>query len=155
VKNLHWVLALYLSVLAVAVSYPMGPARPSGRLRYLNDVKPSHVEVDALVQDVAQNIVLFLPAGYLGILVVGRTVAGAHTLVVLACAFLSFGIETVQHFFLPWRYSTWIDIVSNTLGGLAGTGVARLMMPPEPAAVRRDMVDNVGFWRAEDRPPTS
>src|SRR5262245_22613055 len=125
VKNLRWVIALYLSVLALAVSYPMGPARPSWKLHYLNDVKPNHVEVDALVQDIAQNIVLFLPAGYLGILTVGRTGAGAYTLVALACAVLSFGIETAQHFFLPWRYSTWIDIVSNTLRGLPGTGVAR------------------------------
>jgi VanZ family protein len=155
VKNLRWVLALYLGVLAIAVSYPMGPARPPWKLHYLNDVKPSHVEVDALVQDIAQDIVLFLPAGYLGILTVGRTGAGATTLVVLACALLSFGIETVQHFFLPWRYSTWIDIMSNTLGGLAGTGVARLMTVPKPAEARRDAVADVRFVRAEDPPRTA
>ena len=154
-KNCRWVLALYLSVLAVAVSYPMGPARAPWKLHYLNDVKPNHVEVDALVQDVAQNIVMFLPAGYLGILTVGRTGAGAYTMVVVACALLSFGIETAQHFFLPWRYSTWIDIVSNTLGGLAGTGVARLMTQPAPAEARRDAVDDVRFLRPQDRPPTA
>jgi VanZ family protein len=146
---------LYLGVLAIAVSYPMGPARPPWKLHYLNDVKPSHVEVDALVQDIAQNIVLFLPAGYLGILAFGRIGAGAYTLVVLACALLSFGIESVQHFFLPWRSSTWIDIVSNTLGGLGGTGVARLMMLPGPSEARRRTVDDVRFWRAEDPPPTA
>ena len=154
-KNLRWVLALYLGVLAIAVSYPMGPARPPWKRHYLNDVKPNHVEIDGLVQDVAQNIVMFLPAGYLGILTVGRSGAGAYTLVVLACAVLSFGIETAQHFFLPSRYSTWIDIVSNTLGGLAGTGVARLMTLPEPAAARRDAGEKVRFWRAEDPPPTA
>ncbi len=116
-KSLRWVLALYLFVLMVAVTYPMGPSRDARKRHYLNDIKPGHV--DALVQDVAQNIVMFLPAGYLGILVVGRASAGAgaYLIVVLTCATLSFGIETMQHFFLPWRYSTWIDIVSNTVGG--------------------------------------
>jgi VanZ family protein len=155
VKNPRWVLAVYLCVLAVAVSYPLGPARPPWKLHYLNDVKPSHVEVDALVQDIAQNIVMFLPAGYFGILTVGRTGVAAYTLVALTCALLSFGIETAQHFLLPWRYSTWIDIVSNTLGGLAGIGVARLMMLPEPSAARRQPLDDVRFWRAEDPPPTA
>jgi hypothetical protein len=155
VKHLHWFLALYFGLLAVAVTFPVGPVRPPWRRHYLNDVKPSLVKVDALVQDVARNIVLFLPAGYLGILTVGRTGAGAYTMVVLACAFLSFGIETVQHFFLPWRSSTWIDIVSNTLGGLAGIGVARLMTRPEPAEARRDVGEDVRFVRAQDPPPTA
>jgi len=153
VKSLRWILALYLLVLLVAVSYPIGPSRHVSKRHYLNDKKPTHV--DALVQDVAQNIVIFLPAGYLGIHMVGRTGAGAYVTLVLACGLLSFGIESVQHFFLPWRYSTWIDIVSNTLGGLAGTGVARLMTFPMPAARRPDAVDNVRLWRAEDPPPTT
>jgi VanZ family protein len=155
VKSLRWVLALYLFVLMIAVTYPMGPSRAPQKLHYLNDIKPGHV--DALVQDVAQNIVMFLPAGYLGILMVGRAGAGAgaYLIVVLACATLSFGIETVQHFFLPWRYSTWIDIVSNTVGGLAGTGVARLMTVPTPAGARADEVDGVRLWRAEGPPPTT
>jgi VanZ family protein len=154
VKSLRWILALYLFVLMVAVTYPMGPSRDA-RKRHLSDAKPSHV--DALVQDVAQNIVMFLPAGYLGILVVGRAGAGAgaYLIVVLACATLSFGIETVQHFFLPWRYSTWIDIVSNTVGGLAGTGVARLMAVPISAGVRANEVDAVRLLRAGDPPPTT
>jgi VanZ family protein len=155
VKNLRWVVALYLFVLMVAVTYPMGPSRDARKRHYLNDAKPSHV--DALVQDVAQNIVMFLPAGYLGILMVGRASAGAGTylIVVLTCATLSFGIETMQHFFLPWRYSTWIDIVSNTVGGLAGTGVARLMAVPVSAGARAGEVDDVRLWRTEDPPPTT
>ena len=142
-KNLRWVVALYLTVLAALVSYPGGPARPRPILHYLNDVKPSHVEVDAMVQDIALNIVLFLPAGYLGVLTLGRTGTAAFTLVAAACALLSVGIETVQHVFLPWRSSTWIDIVSNTVGSLAGSGLARLMMLPTPSTARRDAVDDV------------
>ena len=154
-KGLRWILALYLFVLMVAVTYPMGPSRAPQKLHYLNDIKPGHV--DALVQDVAQNIVMFLPAGYLGILMVGRASAGAgaYLIVVLTCATLSFGIETMQHFFLPWRYSTWIDIVSNTVGGLAGTGVARLMAVPVSAGARAGEVDDVRLWRTEDPPPTT
>jgi glycopeptide antibiotics resistance protein len=153
VKSLRWIFALYLIVLIVAVTYPMGPSRDPRKLHYLNDIKPGHV--DAVVQDVAQNIVMFLPAGYLGILMVGRTGAGAYLIVVVACAVFSFGIETVQHFFLPWRYSTWIDIVSNTVGGLAGTGVARLMTVPASAGARAGDTDDVRLWRAQDPPPTT
>jgi VanZ family protein len=89
--------------------------------------------------------------------VVGRAGAGAgaYLIVVLACATLSFGIETMQHFFLPWRYSTWIDIVSNTVGGLAGTGVARLMAVPVSAGVRAGEVNDGRLLRAEDPPPTT
>jgi VanZ family protein len=153
VKRLRWTFALYLIVLMIAVSYPIGPARAPGKLHYLNDIKPGHV--DALVQDVAQNIVLFLPAGYLGLLVAGRTGAGTYVIVVMACALLSFGIETVQHFFLPWRYSSWIDIVSNTTGGLAGAGLARLLTVPASAGARAGKVDSVPFLRADDPPPTT
>ena len=61
----------------------------------------------------------------------------------------------MQHFFLPWRYSTWIDIVSNTVGGLAGTGVARLMTVPASAGARAGDIDDMRLWRAEDPPPTT
>lgn len=129
-NRVRWILALYLLVLLIAVSYPSGPTRNPRHQRFLNDVRPRNV--DALVQDVARNIALFLPAGYLGLLIVGHTGAGACALVTLACALLSLGVETVQYFFLPWRYSTWIDVVSNTAGGLAGTGIARLLTVPVP-----------------------
>ena len=153
-RNLRIVLALYLLVLMIAVTYPLGPSRDPRKLRYLNDIKPTHV--DALVQDVAQNIVLFLPAGYLGLLVAGRTGPGTYLIVVAACALLSFGIETVQHFFLPWRYSTWIDIVSNTTGGLAGVGIARLLNVPVAASAREgDEPRRVGLLRSEDSPPAT
>jgi hypothetical protein len=154
VKNSRWFLALYLGVLLVAVSYPIGPARPAWKQHYLNDVKPNHVEVDALIQDVAQNIVMFLPAGYLGLLAVERTGPGAYVLVVMACAVLSFGIETAQYLVLPWRYSTWIDIVSNTLGGLSGIGVARLIGLPAPAGAHPDAADSVRLWQ-KNTPPTT
>ena len=77
--------------------------------------------------------------------------AGAYLIVVLACATLSFGIETMQHFFLPWRYSTWIDIVSNTVGGLAGTrrGAAHDRPDIRPALAQTRSTD-VRLWRAEE-----
>ena len=132
-KHLHWVFALYLVALVVAVSFPAGPARPPRERHYLNDTRAGNV--DDLVQDVARNVALFMPAGYLGLLVVGPTRRRAAVIVVLACALFSFGIETMQHFFLTWRYSTWIDIVSNTAGGFAGAGLAQLLpldRPPAP-----------------------
>ena len=153
-KNSRWFFALYLGVLLVAVSYPVGPARPAWQQHYLNDVKPNHVEVDALIQDVAQNIVMFLPAGYLGLLALEGAGTSAYVLVVMACAVLSLGIETAQYLFLPWRHSTWIDVVSNTLGGLSGVGVARLIALPMPAGARPDAADSVRLWQ-KDTPPTT
>lgn len=151
--GLRWIFVLYLLVLLVAVSLPVGPARHVSMRRYLNDPKPPHV--DALVQDVAQNIVLFLPAGYLGIHLVGRTGPGAYAMVVLACGLLSFGIESAQYFFLSWRYSTWIDIVSNTTGGLAGTGLARLLSVPESSESPSAPAEDVRLRTAEGPPPAS
>jgi len=45
--------------------------------------------------------------------------------------------------------------VSNTVGGLAGTGVARLMAVPVSAGARAGEVDDVRLWRTEDPPPTT
>ena len=153
VKGLRWISALYLLVLLIAVAWPTGPARHASKQHYLSDAKPSHV--DALVQDVAQNIVMFLPAGYLGLHMVGRTGPGAYLMVVLGCGLLSFGIESAQHFLLPWRYSTWIDIVSNTTGGLAGTGLAWLLSVPHSADAPAREAEDARLLAAGEPPPTS
>ena len=44
------------------------------------------------------------------------------------CALFSLGIETAQHVLLPWRFSTWIDVVSNTAGAGVGGGLAGVVM---------------------------
>jgi VanZ family protein len=53
-------------------------------------------------------------------------------LLVVGGALLGLGIETAQHFWLPWRYSTWIDVVSNTVGTTPGSAVASVVLRLEP-----------------------
>ena len=86
---------------------------------------------------------------------VGRTGPGAYLMVVLGCGLLSFGIESAQHLFLPWRYSTWIDIVSNTTGGLAGTGLAWLLNVPQSADALARKAEDARLLAAGEPPPTS
>jgi glycopeptide antibiotics resistance protein len=115
---------LYLLVLVIAVSYPLGPPRAPWKRHLLTDSKPAHLV--ALAQDVGANVALFAPVGFLGRLLLGAG-GGAFLIVIAAGAALSLGIETAQHFVLTWRYSTWIDVVSNTAGTALGAGPAGVL----------------------------
>lgn len=119
-------LGVYLMLVAIAVSCPLGPSRAPHKLRWLNDPKPAHA--GAVAKDVANNVALFLPAGLLAGRAFGAS-AAALTLIVVSGAVTSLGIETAQHLFMPWRYSSWIDVVSNTAGTALGGGAAWLVDP--------------------------
>ena len=119
-------LAIYLLLIGLLVSYPIGPARAPHKVKWLNDAKPGNTE--AMVRDVVTNVGLFLPVGLLAGRAFGVT-ATALLLVVVGGGLLSLGIETAQHLFLPWRYSTWVDVVSNTAGTALGAGAAWLVAP--------------------------
>jgi VanZ family protein len=119
-------LAVYMLLIGLAVSYPLGPARAPHKLRWLNDAKPGNTE--AMVRDVVTNVGLFLPVGLLA----GRAFGASTTalvVVVVSGGVVSLGIETAQHVFMPWRYSTWVDVVSNTAGTALGGGAAWLVDP--------------------------
>jgi glycopeptide antibiotics resistance protein len=119
-------LVVYLLLIGLAVSYPIGPARAPHKLRWLNDTKPGNTE--AMVRDVATNVGLFLPAGLLA----GRAFGASTTalmVVIVSGGVVSLGIESAQHLFMPWRYSTWVDVVSNTAGTALGGGAAWLVDP--------------------------
>lgn len=75
----------------------------------------------ATARDVVLNIILFLPLGYLGILWLrSRLSFGiALTLVVLAGGALSLIAEVLQYFSIV-RHSSLSDVISNTIGTLAG-----------------------------------
>ncbi len=50
----------------------------------------------------------------------------------------SVAIELVQRLTLPTRVPSWTDVLANSLGALAGAGLAALLrrgLPPDPAAV--------------------
>jgi VanZ family protein len=120
VTRARWALGLYLLVLLVVVSYPIGPPRV-GKLRLLTDAKPRRTE--ALLRDVAINVALFVPVGLFGAWAGGAS-GTTIVLVVAAGVGLSLAIETVQHFWLPWRYSSSIDVVNNTVGAALGAATA-------------------------------
>ena len=135
-RTLRWAFLLYVLFLCIAVALPLGPARAPWKRHLLQDVKPAHLT--AFAQDVTVNVALFVPVGFMGRLVLGSG-PGAVVLAVAGCALFSLGIETAQHFLLPWRYSTWIDVVSNTAGAGVGTGLAGVVMLLDSAGVDVDL----------------
>lgn len=89
----------------------------------------------------ASNIVLFMPVGLFGALMLPRQ----RWLIVPAAALASVAIETVQAMALPLRYATVRDVIANTVGALVGYLLAvaivthlhwrarrQLPIPPEP-----------------------
>lgn len=75
--------------------------------------------------DLAVNIGAYLPLGVLGVFALHPRVRGARAvaLVTLAAALLSGTIEALQTY-LPTRISSNVDLLTNTLGALAGAAVA-------------------------------
>jgi glycopeptide antibiotics resistance protein len=67
--------------------------------------------------EVAANVVMFVPFGVLGGLLVGRRHRGA--VIGVGCA-VSAAIETSQLLFLPTRVATVQDVVLNTTGAAVG-----------------------------------
>ena len=65
------------------------------------------------------NVALFVPAGFLLAVVLGRCWPG-----VLACVLASGAIELAQGAFLPTRVPSWADVEHNGLGGLVGALIA-------------------------------
>lgn len=81
--------------------------------------------------DVVGNVVLFMPIGALTYAAFPRR----RRFVLAAGPLLSIGVEVYQATFLSARYPSVRDVSMNTIGHLAGMGIAAVMM-------------------REDRPPT-
>lgn len=78
------------------------------------------------------NVALFVPAGFLLAVVLGRPlVAAALTVLASAC------IELAQQQFLPSRVPTLADVVHNGLGGLVGAVLAAPISRVRPRRPRR------------------
>lgn len=88
---------------------------------------PTWITFDRI--EFTSNVVMFVPVGFFGALVLRRR----RWLVVPAAAAASAGIETVQALALPMRDGTLRDVASNTVGALIGYLIAALVV----AAVRR------------------
>lgn len=69
--------------------------------------------------EVLANIALFVPAGFLLAITVGRAWAS-----ILLCVLASACIEVAQHRYLPSRFATIDDVQHNGLGGAIGALLA-------------------------------
>jgi uncharacterized SAM-binding protein YcdF (DUF218 family) len=111
------VAALYVLLLLPALIVPIGRVHARTYLLEIGYRSGRHFAADTLI-----NVALFLPLGWLlrrGLRPYG--LAGTRGVVVigLACAALSLAIETMQYF-LAMRYSSIVDVATNTLGGVLG-----------------------------------
>jgi VanZ family protein len=112
----RWLLLVHVTVLLVVAVLPVARARPAHERAFLVDEQ--HVPHGRVAEDALLNVAIFVPFGLLGAWVVVPR-RGLLLVVVAAAALLSLGIETGQHY-LPWRYSSWIDMVANTAGATLG-----------------------------------
>lgn len=126
-------LATFVLVIGVITLWP-GPPDASGQqalraflLRGYAHGIPTWITFDRI--EFASNIVMFVPIGFFGALVLGRH----RWLVVPAAAAASASIETIQAMALPMRDGTARDVASNTAGALIGYLMAMVVV----AVVRR------------------
>jgi VanZ family protein len=127
-SRIRWLTATLVALLAV-LACTLYPFRFSFRyhpVRSIWDVLLIGIGPDE-APDIAENVLLFLPfgitlAGYLE----NKTVrADAAVLVVLFLSFsISYVVEVLQ-LFMPGRFSSVTDVVSNTAGGGLGLLVLR------------------------------
>lgn len=117
---------LYLLAVLYLVLWPQPDTSSSGvrivaalfRAAGLPTVTPTRVEVGL-------NVVLFVPLGLLGLLLLPRTPWWAWTAVGLAFSSL---LEATQWAFLPSRSPTVSDLVANTTGCLLGAIAATVLL---------------------------
>lgn len=81
----------------------------------------------------AANVLMFLPIGLMFVLLLGR---GRWWAAILLSVALTVLIETVQ-VFLPERVPDPRDLLSNSIGAVAGVFVALVLTWPKAAAIRR------------------
>ncbi|MEI8165061.1 MAG: VanZ family protein [Chloroflexales bacterium] len=92
---------------------------------------PAQIQIDLRVRpsDIIENVILFLPLGFLY-----RLTGGSRRGAIILGAALSLGVETAQ-LFVPVRTTSPMDFMSNTLGAWLGAWLhdrlaARIAMTP-------------------------
>jgi len=108
-------LVLYAYVIARLTLAP--PQSAAGAFSLLDRVadRVSGGRLDWSQTEVLGNVALFMPAGFLAAIVVGRAWVG-----VALCVMASAGIELAQLAYLPSRVPSLADVEHNSLGGLIG-----------------------------------
>ena len=112
---------LYLAVLLPWLVVETGRPHPRAYLLEFTHASPARLAADAIV-----NVALFVPLGWLLARGIADLAASTLARVLIAsglCGGLSLAVETLQ-FFLTSRYSSLIDVLTNTLGGLVGAVAA-------------------------------
>lgn len=118
---LRCALAVYTAFVLAVTLWPQRVDKPiDHQLRSAIDSAhaagaPKHLGY-SLIQNVA-NGGLFVPLGILLALVVVARLWWVSPTIALV---LSTAIELTQHFFLPHRTGTIVDVISNTIGALVG-----------------------------------
>lgn len=133
--------AVYLAAVAYLVLSPKAEAASAGVTNVLAVLRAAgFVSVTASHLEVALNVVLFVPFGLLGLLLLPRIPWWAWGPLGLAASGL---LEASQWAFLPDRSPTVSDLVANTAGSLIGALSATL--------VRREVFETTSGRTA--RPP--
>ncbi|WP_299955866.1 VanZ family protein [uncultured Modestobacter sp.] len=102
---------------------------PMGRVQWpvtraVHDVTGWSWQVSARVAERGGNVLLFVPLGLLLCWALPRL----HRRVVwLLCVAASVGIEVTQFLFLPDRYPSVVDVVTNSTGAAIGVGLHWLL----------------------------
>jgi hypothetical protein len=81
--------------------------------------------------EVLANVALFVPAGFLLSIVLGRPAVAA-----VLCVVASAGIELAQYRYFPTRVPSAADVQHNALGGVVGALLAWPLSRPAPALRR-------------------
>jgi len=118
-------LAAYAAALVYASLYPWAGWRAPGTSMFAFVAAPWPRWWTAY--DVATNVIAYLPLGLLACVTIAR-VARTHVLraapwAVVACALLSFSLESVQSL-LPARVPSRLDLLSNVAGAAIGIAIA-------------------------------
>lgn len=112
---------VYVLLLAYVLVTP-GPVGPSETVRALDAVLAVvGIELGGRWTEFVMNVVLFVPAGLLGIFLVRGSRPGDWMMAGFVAATL---VEVVQRYALPTRSGEARDVVANTFGALLGGLVA-------------------------------
>jgi glycopeptide antibiotics resistance protein len=127
-------LILYTFVIAKLTLFPA--ASESGTFDLLNRImtRISDGRLDWSQTEVLANIALFVPAGFLLAVVLGRA-----WISIVLCVLCSAAIELAQQRYLPSRVPSLADVEHNGLGGLIGA----LLAWPVAYAIRMSTRNNV------------
>ena len=121
--------AAYVLLIAVIVLSPISIGaivheQMLDALAWLSD-RGAPTWLDDKAVERAANVALFIPVGFCVGIMAGRRRwwLGGIVALIISC-----GMEFAQHAFLPGRFASPWDVVTNTVGGLFGAALALLLL---------------------------